>query len=343
MNEDQHTEFGARIARYLSGEMLPEERIRFEEELSSDREKETLYTAYARIWNGVDQVAARTKYDMDAEWDLLSEKVDFSDGSDLATDVKRDQSKSRNLRIFFYRAAAVLVIGLAGLAGWLFVHDRVQFDQVALEEGTEVVELEDGSVVTLNAGTVMKYAMDGSSGIRRVKLTGEAYFEIARDTARPFVIEAGSAVISVLGTSFNVNAYAESEIIEVTVHSGLVSMAAKNREERQIILNPGNSGIYNKRERDLALVTNADPNDIAWKTRELVFSESTLNEVIRVINHVYKANLALENPSLGNCMITVTFRNQDLGKVLEVITSTLDLGLQRSGDRIILTGAGCDQ
>lgn len=331
----QHTEFGARIARYLSGEMDTGERVRFEDEIAADAEKGTLFSEYSKIWKGVDQLAEQSGYNMDEEWGILSDKMDLSGKNGLS-------GKTRKLRTFIFRAAAVLLIGLAGVAGWVVVRNMNAYEALTVVESPEIFELPDGSVVTMNAVTTMKYNISDNSAERRVILNGEAFFEIARDTARPFIIEAGSAVIEVLGTSFNVNAYKENETVEVTVHSGLVSMAAKNRTGRQILLNPGNAGVLYKSGKQLDIISTADPNDIAWKTRDLVFSGTPLNEVIRVVNHVYRSNIVIPDPALRNCTITVSFKEQELGAVLEVITSTLDLSLTREGDQLILTGEGCE-
>lgn len=333
-NEALHSQFGAKIASYLSGEMNPGERVSFEQEIAADAEKGELFSEYSKIWKGVDQLAEQSGYNVDEEWGILSEKMDFSGKRGLP-------GNTRKLRAFVFRAAAVLLIGIAGVAGWVVVRNMNAYEALAVEDGSETFELSDGSVITMNAGTTLKYDTRENSGERRVILSGEAFFEIARDTARPFVVEAGSAVIEVLGTSFNVNAYRENETVEVTVHSGLVSMAARSKTGKQILLNPGNAGVLYKTGKQLDIVSTADPNDIAWKTREMVFSGTPLGEVISVVNHVYRSNIVIPDPSLMNCTITVSFRDQELGAVLEVITSTLDLSLSREEGQLILTGEGC--
>jgi ferric-dicitrate binding protein FerR (iron transport regulator) len=126
------------------------------------------------------------------------------------------------------------------------------------------------------------------------------------------------------------------------VSSGLVSLAAKNRMAQQIILNPGNAGIYDKTSKELEIITRADPNAMAWKTREIVFSETPLGEVVKVISHVYQTDVQLSSTSLATCPITVSFQNQELGAVLNVVTSTLDLQMERREGAFVLSGEGCD-
>ena len=175
-----------------------------------------------------------------------------------------------------------------------------------------------------------------------IKLTGEAFFDVVRDTARPFIIEAGDAVVEVLGTSFNVRTREDGDRVEVTVATGIVSLASKLDDANQIILQAGNSGIYHKAQNRLELVERANPNDIAWKTREIRFAATPLKEAIAVINKVYQVNIALEDPALmGDCPITVSFQDQDFAAVLNVIVQTMDLEMKRTDGVIILSGPGC--
>lgn len=331
-NEDQHMEFREQVVKYLAGEMSPSEQKLFEENIEADEEKKSLFSEFSGIWDGVDHLAARNKFDIDAEWDLLSGKIDFAE-----TPVKMI-----SLRKQFLRIAAAILIGAVGLAGWYGIRNLSSYEQVALEQGIQKIDLPDGSIVTINTGSSLKYSLDENSENRKIKLSGEAFFEVARDTARPFIIDAGSATVEVLGTSFNVKALEETEIVEVTVATGLVAMAVKRNADNLIILNPGNSGVYNETKKKLELISKADPNALAWKTRDIVFSETPLSEVISVINHVYQSNLKIADNSIASCPITVTFSQQELSAVISVISATLDLKLSREGDAIILSGEGCN-
>lgn len=357
-SEAPHSDFRERAVRYLAGEMGSDERRRFGLEMAGDEEKQRIFREFASIWSGVDHLAARSRYDLDREWAQFSGKIDLEasgkrrsgkTGPDVTLDQRTgkpdmDGSVIRKLprRAFAWRVAAVIVAGLAGLAGWLVLRDNISYDELAVQQGMEVIELADGSVVTLNAGSVLKYDVEAHADERRVMLTGEAFFEIARDPDRPFIIDAGAAVVQVLGTSFNVRAYEDNALVEVTVSTGLVSMAAKHKTARQIILNPGNAGIYDKSANKLELISHADPNATAWKTRDILFDETPLGEVLKVISHVYQTELRLADASLADCLITVSFHDQELGAVLSVITNTLDLQMERQDGVIVLSGEGCN-
>jgi transmembrane sensor len=327
--EEQHIEFKDQIVRYLAGEMTVSEREQFEKIIQADQDKKAQLSEYRKIWEGVDQLAGRNKYDMDGEWNLLSDKIDFG------TEEKND-TRVRTLRSTVLRIAAMLVIGLIGVGGYYAGKQLLMYDKVAIETGTEMIELPDGTVVTLNSGSIVKYTKNESLAYRKVKLIGEAFFEVSRDTSRPFIIDAGPAQIEVLGTSFNVNAYPDNKKVEVTVHTGLVAMSEKNASDHQIMLSKGNTGIYSKEKEELNLIIAGNTNANAWKTRLLEFTDTPMKDVLDVLKHTYQADIILQDTDLSDYTITVSFNNQELDAVLTVLASTLDLTIKKEGEQIII-------
>ena len=151
--------------------------------------------------------------------------------------------------------------------------------------------------------------------------------------------------MKVLGTSFNVNAYKENTTVEITVESGMVALSSKQEkqaEQEQIILRAGNSGSYHKQNQELTLKPRANPNNTSWRTRELYFENSSLQEVVNLVNKVYGAKLVIVNADLAACPLTVTFSNQSLESVLSVLEVTLDLEITPEGDEIRLDGEACN-
>lgn len=326
--EEQDIEFKDQIVRYLAGEMAVSEREQFENIIESDQDKMDQFAEYRKIWEGVDQLAARNKYDMDGEWNALAEKVDF--GND-----KIPVSKGRSIKMTVIRIAAVLIIGLIAVTRWNEGKVSFTYKRVAIETGTELFELPDGTKITLNAGSTVRYSRSEKLNFRKVLLKGEAFFEVSRDTLRPFIIDAGSAQVEVLGTSFNVKAYPENQDVEVTVSSGLVAMSSKQEVDCQILLNKGNTGIYNKEKEKLDLVIEGKANALAWKTRILEFTDTPMEELITVLEHTYQSEIILQDPGISEYTITVSFNNQELDAVLKVVARTLDIKIEKEGNKII--------
>jgi len=332
-DKETHNDFTHLATRYLSGELSPDEIRHFEEILSQDPEKREQFGEFRKIWDSVGVVSEKKSYNLDAEWELLRAKLP---GFGSVRD-----SSVHSFIYYTYRIAAVFVVGLVLTFAWIFT-TRLAGTEVILAENEPLeVMLGDGTEVYLNRDSKIRYSKNFDETERRILLNGEAWFDVARDTARPFVIDAGKAMVEVLGTSFNVNAYKENSTVEITVESGVVALTAKQDLQEQIVLRAGNGGTYHKENKELELVPDYDPNNLSWKTKELYFDNTSLAEVANLINKVYNTRLVIMNPELSTCTITVSFRNQSLEAVLKVLEKTLDLEISEAGDEIRLDGEGC--
>jgi len=339
---DPYSIFELLVNRYLSGELSREEEVRFREALEAEPSLRKELESLNKIWEAAGGMEKPSGYDLDTEWTMLRDQLPGWQEEEGTAGLE----KSRGSRSFFfhaYRIAAVLVVGLLfAFALYHIVGGAGTVKVVAENEPVEVF-LEDGSEVVLNRNSKLRYPRKFGWQGRKVTLSGEAWFRVARDTVHPFSIDAGTAVVEVLGTRFNVNAYRENPVVEITVESGMVALSPKQDHKEQIVLKAGNSGTYNTRSRELVLVPRSDPNNLSWKTRELYFEHAGLAEVAKVISRVYDVNVEIGNPGMRECPITVTFLDQSLESVLHVLELTMDLEISRSGRTIVLNGGACDQ
>lgn len=337
--EEAHMNFNSLISRKLSGEMTPEEERIFQENLLKDPEKQALLEEYRKIWDSVGSVREVTSYDLDAEWNLVRAKLPGYESGLASTAL----AKSRSLLYYSYRIAAVLVLGLVLTFSWFYVSRMAGMERVVAKNEPVEVVLDEGTRLTVNRNSTIRYKKKFLTEERKVYLSGEAWFEVASDSTRPFVIDAGAALVEVLGTSFNVNAYKENPVVEISVASGLVALSAKENQKNLIVMKAGSGGTYHKTQKELKLVASSDPNNISWKTRDLYFNGSSLRQVADLVNQVYGANMVIVNPSLASCEITVSFNDQSLEAILKVLEMTLDLSITRSDDEIRLDGKGCNE
>jgi len=325
--ENVHKDFDQLLSGYLSGELSPDELSFFEEELRKDPARQEVLDEYRLIW---DSASPEHGYDLDAEWILLQKKLP-----------EIERRSGRSLLFYTYRIAAVLVVGLFLAFSSVYLGRHLGMDRViATSEAVEAV-LEDGSRVLVNRNSELRYRKSFGSEERKVYLSGEAWFDVTRDSTMPFVIDAGAALVQVLGTSFNVNAYKENPTVEITVESGLVALSSKEENKDLIVMKAGSGGSYNKSQKELKLIPSADPNSISWKTRELFFEEKSLQEVAELVSRVYDVHIVIMNQDLADCPITVTFNDQSLTAILNVLELTLDLKITQAGDEIRLDGEGC--
>lgn len=340
--KEENSEFFRLLTRHLSGEMTPEEASVFKKLLEDDPEKQTLLEEYRTVWEEMGHTREKRSYDLDQEWELLKNKISPAGESGDRVDIQMSPpSRSRSLLYYTYRIAAILIAGVLFVFAWLYASRITSSELVLAEQEPVEILLEDGSKVTLNTDSRLRIPKEFTSADRKVYLRGEAWFEVTPDTHRPFLVVAGDALVEVLGTKFNVNAYRGEQTVEVTVSSGMVALTDRQRHQKEIVLRAGNGGTFDIRNQELTLIEEANPNKISWKTKELYFDHTPLEEVVVIINKAYNTRLVITSPELSSCPITVTFSNQSLEAILNVLELTLDLDISRSGNEIRLNGTGC--
>jgi ferric-dicitrate binding protein FerR (iron transport regulator) len=199
--------------------------------------------------------------------------------------------------------------------------------------------LPDGTLVSLNSDTQLKYPKRFGKETREVTIEGEAFFEVKPNKNKPFIIHAGNAQIKVLGTSFNVSAYPRARLVEVIVETGKVQVSNKltvTEQTNELILDPGDKGTLVYSSNALLKTTNQDPNFMAWKTNNLIFRATSLNEVLRNLEKVYKVNIRLADPKLNGLLLTAQFNDYPLDFILKVIETTFQMETQKIDGQYIL-------
>jgi ferric-dicitrate binding protein FerR (iron transport regulator) len=184
------------------------------------------------------------------------------------------------------------------------------------------ITLADGSKIWLNAHSSIKYPKKFGKK-REVDLQGEAYFEIAHDAKHPFVVHVGKTLTQVLGTKFNIKAYSTDSSVALTLTEGKVSFGLKSRHN--ILLTPGQEGIYDLKKGSLIKKQNDNPNFMAWKTLEFHFEEQPLGRVFQTLSEVYHFNYQFNNPQLTTRLLTASFLQRPLDEVLQTISFAADI------------------
>jgi transmembrane sensor len=321
------------IVKYLSGNITHDEIIKLESWIKEKTANRDLFNGYKKVWESLGKVADIAGIDIQEEWKRVKGQMD---DPGIRRIIKHKFTAERNFSYWFIRIAAAFIIGL--LLGITVIHISRNAGYVCstTENTTMIAQLPDGSQVTLNTGSSIKYREKSRSNQRIVQLTGEAYFEISADQARPFIVNTDGIEIKVLGTSFNVNAYKEKDEIEVVVNSGQVAVTKEGKTTQRLILKPGNRGIFNRSDQSLTLSVNEDPNFLSWKTRQFVFEDRTLEEIINTINKIYQSNIHILGDSLKGKRVTTSFNNQSVDAILNVLSVTLDLNIRKDNEEIVL-------
>lgn len=243
---------------------------------------------------------------------------------------------------FFRVAAAIALVAAMGVI-INYVFNSRQPLPVYFTSSQEVLEqkLPDGSGITLNKNSEIVYTIN-KKNVREVKLSGEAYFEVVHNESMPFEVVIGDVFIKDIGTAFNVKALPQSNLIEVVVESGEVWFYSSSAKGLNLV--KGEKAFYDKTTRQFTKVI-PDPaeNTASYRSRVFVFKGTALRDVIRQVNDVYGSNIVFADERLGNCSLTVMFDNENINELLDMITETLDLELEYSGEKIVLKGKPCSE
>ena len=196
--------------------------------------------------------------------------------------------------------------------------------------------LSDGTKVFLNADSELKYPVEFSDGKRIVDLKGEAYFEVHKDSLRPFIVRMNGAEVTVLGTSFNVNTYGDDGQIYTTLVNGSVRVSSmKNKQEE--ILKLGMQSVMNV-QSGLLTVRKVDVEPyVAWREGRFVFRAMTLDLIMRQLQRWYDFEVFYQNSELKDYEFRgVIKRDMDLDKVLSVIKATTNVDFEVKGKVITI-------
>lgn len=210
-----------------------------------------------------------------------------------------------------------------------------QYNTIETPKGGQYeVVLPDGTHIWLNAASVLKYPVRFAKTERTVELTGEAYFEVAKDPAKPFIVRAADQVVNVLGTHFNINGYPDEKIWKATLLEGAVQISSKGNQA-PVTLKPGQ-----EYESDRGNVSVREVNaleSIAWKNGEFVFNDEPLESIMNKIARWYDVNIIYENINPATRFGGTVSRFTQVSKVLEKLELTGEVSFRIKGRSITVT------
>ena len=212
-------------------------------------------------------------------------------------------------------------------------NEQVEYHTIRVPRGGEYnLLLSDNTKVYLNAGSSLRYPVRFSGDRREVILEGEGYFEVSRDTAKPFVVKTGSVNVQVLGTAFNVNAYPEEENVETTLVEGKVRVDGKNEQR---ILEPGTQLVYDKRRENMVVLKVDTEEYISWKDGYYYFKRETLGRIMDRLSRWYNLNVFYQNEELKSIEFGGRLkRYEDITYLLERMEETQDIKFIIKGNTI---------
>jgi ferric-dicitrate binding protein FerR (iron transport regulator) len=330
INIPKHTEL---IAKYLAGEMTAREAEDFEGLISKYQENELLINEMKNDWKLIGGESVK-KPNVDEAWNKMHSKLESENliEKDISIPIYRMQ--------WAQAAAAVLVLFVVSSV-FLFsgIWSREIIVQTTSDPATLVQTLADGSNVYLKPNTKITYNKNFGKKNRKITLSGEAFFEVASNANLPFEITTNDAMVKVLGTSFTVKSIIESDF-EVIVESGSVNISSKADKKQSLVAIAGDR--VTLANNNLTKTSNLNASFKEWKTQRLQFKDETIANIIQIINKNYNSNIILDSPGIENRRITVTFYNNTISSIVEVVSAALGLEAQYIDNTIILRNPNND-
>lgn len=318
------------IARKLSGKATAEEEKELESWIKKNKRNKEDYELQKALWRNTKD--SPLSFEVEPAWNGLHNKI------------RSDSSSQKNRFRTFYRIAASLAIFIfiSTLLGY-FIHEwqNVILVKAPVDQKIEI-KLPDETVVWLNKNSTLKYKKDFGEESRDVILQGEAFFEVAHDKAKPFLIQTGETVTKVLGTSFNLKLNKKAGSVELSVRTGKVAFYKDGYPDQGLNLIAGDIGLFDPEVEGFTKTQYDNDNFIAWNTGILRFDDSDLQEVVQNLEEFYGETIEL-SPGLKNCKITTTFNNQPLERVLTELQILLEIESIRKEGKIWLSGKGCNK
>ena len=364
MNKDRLCEL---ISRKLSREATPAELEELAAFLQKSPGDQYFTEMLASYWNSTGNESPAYDINSDEHFDNILRMADDSANSPLNNIVPfNPQTKGHRNKFWFRRVAVIAILVItAGFVSWLVQRKNDRKSQVISANQKETVVkkgirskiiLPDGTVVLLNSGTRVKYPESFKGTMREVYLDGEAYFDVVKDNKRPFVVHTSGMDIKVIGTAFNVKAYASDRQTETSLIRGSIEVTIKNRLNERIILSPSEKlVVMNEKversagegdEKDVIpelviqrLVYNVQDSTVEetqWMGDKLVFNNESFSDVAVMMERWYDVEIEIGDTQLRQKRLTGSFDKENIEQALEALSITNPFTFERKGDKIII-------
>ena len=315
--------------RYFEGDISKvEEKLLFSY-IEQTEENRLRFRQWEKEWKVTNEGDERTM----REWQQLQRR--------LRTQEAIMPMLPRRFFSFWHRVVAVAVIvlltagatlGIRNIASLSSTDDYFVFEAPYGEKSK--MTLADGTVVWLNAGSVLKYSDKFNEWNRKVILSGEAYFEVSKKGKNNFTVQTCEYDVVVKGTKFNVSAYVEDSVVTTALMEGIVEI---HRGEQRIEMLPGE---FVKLDMSTGKITRTR-NDVlqwkAWSENRIEFEDITLKELVAKLSRQYDVNICLNSEQVGNKRFRISLRNREtIGEVMAALQEIIPIIVERRGKDIYI-------
>ncbi|WP_163712613.1 FecR family protein [Mangrovibacterium lignilyticum] len=272
-------------------------------------------------WIGADEVES------EVEFEALINQLNRQ----YQTSLQQPNRTIHRFLVQFQKIAAILFFPILLLLGYYLFNrsdSTGEYAEIIVPQGqkSEII-LPDSSHVWINSGSRLKYTtgfLNGSS--RDVFLEGEAYFEVVKQNGKPFVVRMNHAAVKVLGTKFNVKAYADEETVETSLLSGKVNFILNDGLESKTVLEmiPGQKMDFNLQTNSYQEMAFVPDEIVGWKNNRLIFRDDTFEKLVRKIERWYDVKIQYQHERLNDQRLTLELQEEEsIDRLMEIISKVM--------------------
>ncbi|MDR2921473.1 MAG: DUF4974 domain-containing protein [Tannerella sp.] len=327
MSENNHIE--TLIIRYLEQNISEEDIRELDRWLGESADNKTYFFQLKGIYDRICRSRHFNEEELEESWKHMLDKLESKPST-----IPLGNDKKKNIFISSLKYVAIIVVAI--LMGWGIgeitgtqTHDSennsLAWNEIEVQKGGKpsTILLSDGSKVSLNTATTFRYPTNFSEIEREVFLDGEAYFEIKEDALKPFIVKLKDQHITVLGTTFNIEAYTDENYSIITLLSGSISLETFNEKQESVsnqLMKP-NQRAYFDRQSGIVSLESVDASlSNVWMNGEYKFRDEPLYLILKRLENYYGITIYLESESLRNIKYTGTFNvHQSIQEVLKII------------------------
>ena len=241
------------------------------------------------------------------------------------------------IRSMRYAAVFMGIVGSTWMVALHTLSDSEKFNKLYVPAGQRAqITLSDGTEVWLNAKSTLTYPANFLAEERRVNITGEAYFDVAEDTEKPFIVSSKNIEMKVLGTEFNVYSYPELNFVETKLIEGSLQVSESGNQSNSVILKPNEQVAYSNGTMSVSTIANS--SYLLWKEGIYTFDNAPFAEIIKKLELYYDVTIKVESPSLLKFRYTGKFRQRDgVNEILRMIQKIHKFKIIKNEDENIIT------
>jgi ferric-dicitrate binding protein FerR (iron transport regulator) len=327
------------MSRRFSGEILSEELQELDLLLSQDPDAQARYKLMQQFWEQHDNIHQSVIED------ALQKTLQRLDLPVAAPVIPLKQGARSKWFVRVGAAAAIIIV--AGLA-FFFLSARREKEgaQAALVEKQNskgvksTIELTDGSKIWLNADSKIQYPTVFTGNTREVYMNGEAFFEVAKDPSRPFIIHLSNGTVKVLGTSFNIRAYDNEKTIEASVATGRIAFIPKYEKNRKkqdtVFLTPDNKARYLFYQEEVITEPTISREDKAWTEGKLIFKAMTLEDICTRLERNFGKKVVFVSDRPRQFRLTGSFQNNSLEDIMYYLHKSMDFNYKITDTELLI-------